>query len=113
MSFYGDLLVHWSTQDRRKFLSEVKNFYWDDPYIFKYCPDQIFRRCIPDNEGLLYCPRLLIFSRSVEKCQCHFCQEFCRLNRCSGINSHISKIMSIQSLVCSNEIRDVFFEKIF
>jgi len=28
----------------------VKNFYWDDPYLFKYCPDQIFQRCIPDNE---------------------------------------------------------------
>jgi len=44
------LLAHWSTQDKRKFLNEVKNFYWDDPYLFKYCPDQIFRRCIPDNE---------------------------------------------------------------
>ncbi|KAL9335005.1 hypothetical protein Peur_072186 [Populus x canadensis] len=39
-----------STQDKRKFLNEVKNFYWDDPYLFKYCPDQIFQRCIPDNE---------------------------------------------------------------
>jgi len=28
----------------------VKNFYWDDPYLFKYYPDQIFRICIPDNE---------------------------------------------------------------
>ena len=37
------------TQDKRKFLNEV-NFYWDDPYLFKYCPDQIFQRCIPDNE---------------------------------------------------------------
>jgi len=46
----GQLPAHWSTQDKRKFLNEVKNFYWDDPYLFKYCPDQIFRRCIPDNE---------------------------------------------------------------
>ncbi|KAL3597114.1 hypothetical protein D5086_008751 [Populus alba] len=46
----GDLPAHWSTQDKRKFLNEVKNFYWDNPYLFKYCPDQIFRRCIPDNE---------------------------------------------------------------
>ena len=38
------------TQDKRKFLNEVNNFYWDDPYLFKYCPDQIFQRCIPDNE---------------------------------------------------------------
>jgi len=38
----GDLPAHSSTQDKRKFLNEVKNFYWDDPYLFKYCPDQIF-----------------------------------------------------------------------
>ena len=52
--------------------------------------------------------------------QCHFYKEFRRLNRCSsisnnlhcfGINSHISKIMSIRSLVCWNEIRDVLFWK--
>jgi hypothetical protein len=36
------LPAHWSTQDKRKFLNEVKKFYWDDPYLFKYCPDQIF-----------------------------------------------------------------------
>jgi hypothetical protein len=46
----GDLPTHWSTQDKSKFLNEVKKFYWDDPYLFKYCPDQIFQRCIPDNE---------------------------------------------------------------
>jgi hypothetical protein len=38
----GDLSAHWSIQEKRKFLNEVKNVYWDDPYIFKYCPDQIF-----------------------------------------------------------------------
>ena len=46
----GDLPTHWNTQDKRKFLNEVKNFYWDDPYLFKYYPDQIFQRCIADNE---------------------------------------------------------------
>ena len=46
----GQLPAHWSTQDKWKFLNEVKNFYWDDLYLFKYYPDQIFRRCIPDNE---------------------------------------------------------------
>jgi len=45
-----DLSAHWSTEDKGKFLNEVKNFYWDDPYLFKNCPDQIFQRCIPDNE---------------------------------------------------------------
>jgi hypothetical protein len=31
-------------------LNKVKNFYWDDPYLFKFCPNQIFWRCIFDNE---------------------------------------------------------------
>jgi len=35
---------------KKKFLNEVKNFYWDDPYLFKYYPDQKFQRCIPDNK---------------------------------------------------------------
>jgi len=46
----GDLPAHWSTEDKKKFLSDVQKFYWDDPYLFKYCPDKIFQRCIPDNE---------------------------------------------------------------
>jgi hypothetical protein len=46
----GQLPAYWSTQDKRKFLNEVENFYWDDLYLIKYCPDQIFRRCILDNE---------------------------------------------------------------
>jgi hypothetical protein len=41
---------HWTKQDRSKFLAGVKYFFWDDPYLFKYCPDQIIRRCIPENE---------------------------------------------------------------
>ncbi|KAL9372498.1 hypothetical protein Peur_034742 [Populus x canadensis] len=45
-----DLPTHWSTEDKGKFLNEVKKFYWDDPNLFKHCPDQIFQRCIPDNE---------------------------------------------------------------
>ena len=46
----GKLPTHWSKQDRVKFLTEVKKFFWEDPYLFKYCPDQIIRRCVPENE---------------------------------------------------------------
>ena len=38
----GFFPAHWSTEDNGKFLNKIKNFYWDDPYLFKYCPDQIF-----------------------------------------------------------------------
>uniref|UniRef100_A0A2N9IAL6 Retrotransposon gag domain-containing protein n=1 Tax=Fagus sylvatica TaxID=28930 RepID=A0A2N9IAL6_FAGSY len=48
----GSIPETWIVQDRRKFFVEIKNFYWDDPYLFKYCPDQILRRCILDNETL-------------------------------------------------------------
>ena len=41
-----------SAQDKRKFLVKVHNFYWDDPYLFKYYPDQIMRRCILEDEVL-------------------------------------------------------------
>ncbi|XP_011621810.1 uncharacterized protein LOC105420314, partial [Amborella trichopoda] len=46
----GEIPSHWSKQDKSKFYAEVKNFMWDDPYLFKYCPDQIIRRCIPNCE---------------------------------------------------------------
>ena len=41
---------HWTKQDRSKFLAEVKYFFWDDPYMFKYCSDQIIRRCISKSD---------------------------------------------------------------
>ncbi|KAI3456991.1 hypothetical protein Pfo_013654, partial [Paulownia fortunei] len=50
ISSEGKMPSHWNSEDKKKFLTEVKNFYWDDPYLFKYYPDQIFRRCVPDNE---------------------------------------------------------------
>jgi hypothetical protein len=44
----GQMPLHWGRQDKSKFMFVVKNFFWDDPYLFKYCPDQIIRRCIPE-----------------------------------------------------------------
>ena len=46
----GFLQTHLDTQDKRMFLSDVQNFYWDDPYLFKYYLNQIYQRCILDNE---------------------------------------------------------------
>ncbi|CAN6544237.1 unnamed protein product [Malus baccata var. baccata] len=31
-------------QQKKKFLSDVKHYFWDEPYLFRYCPDQIIRR---------------------------------------------------------------------
>ena len=41
---------HWFKLDKQKFFRRVVTFFWDDPYLFKYCLDQIIRRCIPDHE---------------------------------------------------------------
>ena len=63
----GQIPSHWNAQDKKKFFREVKNFFWDDPYLFKYCPDQIVRRCVPDNE----IQSVISFSHS-EACGGHF-----------------------------------------
>jgi len=36
--------------DRDRFFYLVKFFVWDDPHLFKYYSDKMFRRCIPDHE---------------------------------------------------------------
>ncbi|KAI5338378.1 hypothetical protein L3X38_017649 [Prunus dulcis] len=36
---------NWDKQQRKHFLSQMRHYYWDDPYLFKHCPDQIIRRC--------------------------------------------------------------------
>ncbi|KAI5334522.1 hypothetical protein L3X38_024655 [Prunus dulcis] len=37
-------------QQRKKFLATVKYYFWDDPDLYKHCPDQIIRRCVPAEE---------------------------------------------------------------
>ena len=49
------------------FLSDVQNFCWDDPYLFKYYLDQIFQKCILDNEA----SSVIKFYHS-EACWSHF-----------------------------------------
>ncbi|CAN6441209.1 unnamed protein product [Victoria cruziana] len=41
---------HWSNDQRERFLSQVRYFHWDEPDLFKYCADQVFRRCVPEEE---------------------------------------------------------------
>ena len=43
----GQLPADWTKQDQYRFFAQVRYFFWEEPYLFKYCPDQIIRRCIP------------------------------------------------------------------
>ncbi|GJT27905.1 reverse transcriptase domain-containing protein [Tanacetum coccineum] len=41
-----------STQQKKKFFKDVKHYFWDDPYLFRICADQIIRRCVSGQEAL-------------------------------------------------------------
>ena len=41
-----------SSQQKKKFLHDVKLYQWDDSLLFKRCPDQVMRRCVPQEEQL-------------------------------------------------------------
>ncbi|GKD15834.1 reverse transcriptase domain-containing protein [Tanacetum coccineum] len=41
---------NWTPEKRRRFFSQVKNYFWDEPYAFKLCSDNVMRRCVAGNE---------------------------------------------------------------
>ncbi|GKC98782.1 reverse transcriptase domain-containing protein [Tanacetum coccineum] len=41
-----------SSQQKNKFFKDVKHYFWDDPYLFKICADQVIRRCVSGKEAL-------------------------------------------------------------
>nr|GEV34306.1 reverse transcriptase domain-containing protein [Tanacetum cinerariifolium] len=43
----GNFIMKWmSSQQKKKFFMDVKHYFWDDPYLFKICADQMIRRCV-------------------------------------------------------------------
>ncbi|GJX43714.1 synaptobrevin, longin-like domain protein [Tanacetum coccineum] len=49
----GNFLIKgMSTQQKRKFFKDVKHYFWDDPYLFRICADQIICRCVFGQEAL-------------------------------------------------------------
>ncbi|RVW63875.1 Retrovirus-related Pol polyprotein from transposon 17.6 [Vitis vinifera] len=40
----------WSSQDKKNFFAKVHAYYWEEPFLFKYCADQIIRKCVPEQE---------------------------------------------------------------
>ncbi|GJV92631.1 reverse transcriptase domain-containing protein [Tanacetum coccineum] len=35
----------WTPEKKKCFFSKVKNYFWDEPYAFRLCPDNVMRRC--------------------------------------------------------------------
>ncbi|CAN6579359.1 unnamed protein product [Malus baccata var. baccata] len=50
---------------RDKLRHDARFYVWDDPYLLKFCPDQIIRRCVHDSE-------------------CHSILSFCHTYACGG-----------------------------
>ncbi|GKD94482.1 reverse transcriptase domain-containing protein [Tanacetum coccineum] len=41
-----------SSQQKKKFFKDVKHYFWDDPYLFRICVDQVIRRCVYGQEAV-------------------------------------------------------------
>ena len=46
----GVLLPKISSQQKKKFLHDVRSYLWDDPLLLKRGPDQVIKRCVPNEE---------------------------------------------------------------
>nr|GEW87329.1 DNA-directed DNA polymerase [Tanacetum cinerariifolium] len=40
-----------SSQQKKKLFKDVKHYFWDDPYLFRVCADQIIRWCVHGQEA--------------------------------------------------------------
>ncbi|GJY75646.1 reverse transcriptase domain-containing protein [Tanacetum coccineum] len=69
ISFHGDSSTSWfadianyyagnfvvkgmSSQQKKKFFKDVKHYFWDDPYLFRICANQVIRRCVYGQEAV-------------------------------------------------------------
>nr|GEV58561.1 reverse transcriptase domain-containing protein [Tanacetum cinerariifolium] len=41
-----------TTLHKNKIFKDVKHYFWDDPYLFKTCADQVIRRCVAGQEAV-------------------------------------------------------------
>ena len=46
----GEVPSEWKAQDRKHFFAKIHAYYWEKPFLFKYCVDQIISKCVPKQE---------------------------------------------------------------
>nr|CAN79122.1 hypothetical protein VITISV_011712 [Vitis vinifera] len=40
----GEIPSEWNAQDRKHFFAKIHAYYWEEPFLFRYCADQIIRK---------------------------------------------------------------------
>nr|GEZ03615.1 reverse transcriptase domain-containing protein [Tanacetum cinerariifolium] len=49
----GNFIIKGMTsQQKQKFFKDTRHYFWDDPYLFRTCADQIIRRCVAGKEAI-------------------------------------------------------------
>ena len=46
----GELPIDWKTQNKKFFFIKIHSYYWEEPFLYQNCDDQIIRRCVPEAE---------------------------------------------------------------
>lgn len=46
------ILEYMSRHERRRFFAQLKYYFWDEPFLFRRCPDQVIRRCVYEKKAM-------------------------------------------------------------
>ncbi|GKF73376.1 hypothetical protein Tco_0219708, partial [Tanacetum coccineum] len=89
-----------SSQQKNKFFKDVKQYFWDDPYLFKICADQVIRRCVAGQEAvdiLTAChsgPTEGHYGANYDLTLVSIKEKFCNVMKCLKIPSKFAKSLT-------------------
>nr|GFC08444.1 retrovirus-related Pol polyprotein from transposon 17.6 [Tanacetum cinerariifolium] len=47
-----EMLAGMTSEQKQKIFKDARHYFWDDPYLFRTCADQIIRRCVAGKEAI-------------------------------------------------------------
>ncbi|RVW12337.1 Retrovirus-related Pol polyprotein from transposon opus [Vitis vinifera] len=80
----GEVPSEWSAQDKRHFFAKIHAYYWEEPFLFKYCADQIIRKCVlnKSNQEFFSIAMIVHVEDAHSMCKgCDWCQRLGKLTR--------------------------------
>ena len=93
----GQIPPQWTSQQKKKFLADIKKYYFDDPYLFKYCPNQLMRNVCPmmsiSGSSPFAIPKLVEGISLQEKQHIRFCKLVFTGLPCLKIVSNFEKLV--------------------